>query len=1116
MASPAEGLIAGAFDALPEACAVIDSNGRIVRANAAFAALFSASSDSLAGRDLAPFYADPLDLHLAPWRTGSPSGQTGPVRLVPPRGEPFLAELRAAPAGSHFAVVVRPAESARAPAPDAHGGEGAYTLDFASGTVWFSGALCALMGVEADSGHADLDRWLDVVEETDREAALALLKAGPRDPNHLFRFTCRVRGADGVWRPLVHQVRVLRRGRRGQPLRLSGVAAPAGLADVPAHQEDARLSLALAASGLCHWEYDFEADIGSVSGDLHAGGDGRTFSFADWRARLHPDDVSRASAAFLGLQFGGRMDEIYRVRGSGQGWVIHRCLAEPAGRNRAFGFTRLVGLDEAGPAASLPGDVEGLDREAAQSVRSAALTTWTRDLQTGMLTVRGPIAERLGIRDGTLQVPADAWLERIHPDDRERFDLASLRHIAAAEGGELEYRIRDMENRYVRLRVRGGVSAQTADGRALTLSGIVTEVDETDALRRKLAETETRLTEAVEAARLTRWSFDYDDRLFLMSGPALAAIGFEGGDQPGAGEGVRIALEDWIARMHPDDLPRFREALATAAARDGAVEIEYRLRDSEGGYRWVGVRGAITERTPDGAPLRASGFLSEVTDRRRLEEELAARERQLADAIEAGLVGIWTIDHTTGERNARGDVLRWLGKSLDESRVTAEEWGTILHPDSVEAARELFARLGAGEIVGAIDLRLRSPDGWRWVRTEGRPLAFDAAGRALRSAGVMLDISAERAFADALAREKERIDTIYRRSPALMHTIDTQGRTTMVNDHWVATMGYKPEEVLGQPGSAVIHEADRERVERELIPRAFETGELWREPVRIVTKAGEVLETRLSAFVEYGPGRQPVAAHGVFEDVTDINRARREMEAYAEELERTNRELNRFATVASHDLQEPLRKIAAFSSLLRRRYHGQLDAEADSSLDFLIDAAGRMRTLIDDLLAYSRASSRPLKRERVDLERLVEDILARLEVSIAEAGGRVDCERLPVIEGDPMLLTLLFQNLVSNAIKYRGEAAPQVRIAAEPEGEFWRISVSDNGIGIESKFFDKIFAPFQRLHGREEYDGTGIGLAVCQQAVERHGGKIWLESEPGKGSRFHFTLPRSEAQDAAA
>lgn len=1115
MADLAEPLSADAFDALPEACAQVAADGKIRRANSAFVRLLGAG-EPVEGLAMERFYADPLDLHLSAWNRPGAGRSAQSARLCALDGTQFPAEIKAAPlpAGVGTIVLVRRDSSAEAKAGEPALLEGTYSFDFASGRGILCDRLERFATGTASSGQIEAESWLGLFEPDARRDMFEALKAGPDHPHHLHRFTCRMRGADGTWRVFDHQLRVLRRGRRGQPLRLSGVAR-----ERPGPErhggETGRLSLALEAGELCGWEYDFEADLGVCEGAVSARPSREqagTFTLEDWRARLHPDDARRASAAFLGLQFGGTMDETYRIGDAKGGWHVHHTRAERDRRSgRAYGYTRMAGTGDARRIED-PEDIEILNSETARSVRSAALTTWTRDVETGLLTVRGPLTERFGLAGQTLQVPMKAWIERIHPEDRVEFDLEKQSHVRAIAGGETEYRILDSDNRYVRLKVRGGVSEQAADGRALTLSGVLIEIDETVTLRRQLAEAEIRLQEAVSAACLCAWQYDFRRETFSMSGALLDTLGLSPPDEEGA---VEISMEAWLARLHRDDLARFGEAMEEAR-HVPVVELEYRLRDGEGAYRWLNVRGGITERDEHGTPLRSSGFFTDVTERRRLESELTTRERQLADAVEAGLVGIWTIDHITGAHAARGEVLRWMDRELDEHEVTATDWWALIHPDDVEAAREAFRRLNEGELIAKFDLRLRSPQGWRWVRTEGRPLAFDENRRALRSAGVIIDVSAERAYAAALAHEKERIARIYRRSPALMHTIDPQGRTLTVNDHWVARMGYLPEEILGRPGVSVIHEADRGRVADCLIPRAFETGELRREPVRLVTKSGEVLETRLSAFIEHDPDGRAVAAHGVFEDVTDLNRAQRELEVHAEELERTNRELNRFATVASHDLQEPLRKIAAFSSLLRRRYEGRFDPEADRCLDFLIDAAGRMRTLIEDLLAYSRASSRPLDTARVDLDGVLDEVLAQLELGIEETGAQIVRSPLPEIEGDRLLLSLLFQNLVSNAIKYRGEAAPRIEIDAREADGVWTLCVADNGIGVEEKFFDKIFAPFQRLHGREEYEGTGIGLAVCQQAVERHGGRIWIESEPGRGSRFYFTLPAEAGQDEAA
>jgi light-regulated signal transduction histidine kinase (bacteriophytochrome) len=291
------------------------------------------------------------------------------------------------------------------------------------------------------------------------------------------------------------------------------------------------------------------------------------------------------------------------------------------------------------------------------------------------------------------------------------------------------------------------------------------------------------------------------------------------------------------------------------------------------------------------------------------------------------------------------------------------------------------------------------------------------------------------------------------------------------------------------------------------LPQVLRHGAVDTVPLTALTRSGAPIEVRLSAFLERGAGGEPLIAHGAFSDVSDLNAARRALERHAAALERSNRELDRFATVASHDLQEPLRKISAFASLLARRYEDQIDADGRQSLAYLVDAAQRMRRLIDDLLAYSRTSNRELELEPVDLSALLAATLEELSLMVTEARAEIEAGPLPTVQADLTLMRLLFQNLVSNALKYRKGAHVRVVVRAERDGEAWRITVADDGIGFDPRFSDKVFAPFQRLHNREAYAGTGIGLAICQQAVERHGGRIWVDTEPGFGARFHFTLP---------
>jgi PAS domain S-box-containing protein len=249
-----------------------------------------------------------------------------------------------------------------------------------------------------------------------------------------------------------------------------------------------------------------------------------------------------------------------------------------------------------------------------------------------------------------------------------------------------------------------------------------------------------------------------------------------------------------------------------------------------------------------------------------------------------------------------------------------------------------------------------------------------------------------------------------------------------------------------------------------------------------------------------------IGTFGLSRDITAMKEAEEKLAEERNLLARSNAELEQFAYVASHDLQEPLRAVASCVQLLKKRYEGKLDARADEFITHAVDGTKRMQALIGDLLEYSRVGTHTHPFEPVDCAQVLDDALANLTVAIQESGAVVEHEPLPTLLADASQLAQLFQNLIGNAIKFRAERRPEIRISARREAGEWLFGISDNGIGIEPQYFDRIFRVFQRLHTRGRYPGTGIGLAICKKIVERHGGRIWIESQPDQGSTFYFTL----------
>jgi light-regulated signal transduction histidine kinase (bacteriophytochrome) len=252
----------------------------------------------------------------------------------------------------------------------------------------------------------------------------------------------------------------------------------------------------------------------------------------------------------------------------------------------------------------------------------------------------------------------------------------------------------------------------------------------------------------------------------------------------------------------------------------------------------------------------------------------------------------------------------------------------------------------------------------------------------------------------------------------------------------------------------------------------------------------------------------------VAERTAELATVNKELQRYSTELERSNQELQRFAYVASHDLQEPLRMVTSYVQLLQHRYRDQLDEDAQDFIAYAVDGAMRMKALIQGLLAYSRVGTSGKPFESIDSHDILDGTLLNLKMAIEESDAVVTHDPLPIVTADRTQLGQVFQNLIGNAIKFRGPDRPEIHIGAERQNGKWIFAVRDNGIGIDPQYADRIFIIFQRLHTQEEYPGTGIGLAVCKRIVERHGGRIWVDSEPGQGSTFYFTVLESKDPQA--
>lgn len=333
---------------------------------------------------------------------------------------------------------------------------------------------------------------------------------------------------------------------------------------------------------------------------------------------------------------------------------------------------------------------------------------------------------------------------------------------------------------------------------------------------------------------------------------------------------------------------------------------------------------------------------------------------------------------------------------------------------------------------------------------------------------------------------------------------DTQGDIEWVNNTFNQLTGHRDSDVLGKNSGFLF--ADGQNEYAALYPRLDEANhhvaETW-----MCRMDGSKFPTMVTLSAVRGDA--DMITHYVleFSDITEFRKAQDELTQRTKELIRSNQELEQFAYVASHDLQEPLRMVASYTQLIAQRYRGRLDTDADEFIGYAVDGAVRMQAIINDLLMLSRVSTRNTAFASVDSKVSLDRALDNLRLVIEEAGAEIICGSLPALDADGSQLTQLFQNLIGNALKFRGEKPPRVEIGAERQDGEWLFHVRDNGIGIAPEYFERIFLMFQRLHSKREYPGTGIGLTICKKIIERHGGRIWVESEQGKGTMFYFTIP---------
>ncbi|MEO7099393.1 MAG: PAS domain S-box protein [Luteolibacter sp.] len=429
-------------------------------------------------------------------------------------------------------------------------------------------------------------------------------------------------------------------------------------------------------------------------------------------------------------------------------------------------------------------------------------------------------------------------------------------------------------------------------------------------------------------------------------------------------------------------------------------------------------------------------------------------------------------------------------------------------PEHAVEAREDELRVMETGLMIDVEQRVAWPDGRvDWELTNKMPLR-DASGEIIGTFGITHDITSRKCAEDELKSLSDRLQLATNGAAIGIWDYEPANDHLIWDEQMFRIAGIAPEDFGGNRAAweAIVHPEDLLR-ETETLQCALRTEKKFSSEFRVIWPNRSIHFIQAEAIALNDASGRVLRFIGTCRDVTEQRKAEDDLRRAMAELERSNTELEQFAYVASHDLQEPLRAVTGCVQLLQKIYGDKLGDDAGELIRHAVEGAARMRTLIDDLLAFSRVGTHGKPFERTDSNAMLEAALGNLTVAIDESQARITHDPLPTLDADPTQLQQLFQNLIGNAVKFHGVKPPEIHVSATGRNGKWLFSVRDNGIGIEPQYRERIFVIFQRLHTRTEYAGTGVGLAVCKRIVERHGGDIWVESEPGQGSTFFFTIP---------
>lgn len=578
-------------------------------------------------------------------------------------------------------------------------------------------------------------------------------------------------------------------------------------------------------------------------------------------------------------------------------------------------------------------------------------------------------------------------------------------------------------------------------------------------------------------------------------------------------------IEEYVGRtsldfIHLDDRERILHVYQELVNQpEKSITVRYRHRHKDGSWRWI--EGTAKNMIAEPSVQAIIENFRDITERVQAEDKLRRNQAHLLASQRIAHLGSWELELTNQDDVNENhlywsdEVFRIFGYEPGQIDVSNENFFRSVHPEDRAAIQTAISRAIETQSQFNIEHRIIRPDGdERIVHEQSEILCDEKTGQPLKMIGTVQDVTDRLLAENALRESEERFSAFMAHSPVLTWIKDDRFRHVFVNAAFEKTFN-------------LSHDMMRGKTDFDFIPEEI-AKEIRAHDMQVMT-SGQPMQTVEVVTIPDGAHHQLLVSKFVFRardgrmflggigsDITKLKQTEEALAHHVKELARSNAELQQFAYVASHDLQEPLRMVSSYLQLLERRYKGKLDTDADEFIGYAVEGARRMKGLIEDLLSYSRVGEENRRLDLTSSDAALKRALENLQYSVNECGLRLTQGPLPALKADGSQLVQLFQNLIGNALKFKSEKLPEVHIAAELKNGEWLFSVRDNGIGIDPKYIDRIFEIFKRLHGRNLYPGNGIGLAICKKIVERHGGRIWAESQLGDGATFYFTIPSVE------